>query len=179
MSDRTENMSRIKTALAFLVFFSTLAAAAAQTQHAASTPAERDRLVKLAAQLQASPLDPALDSDRAWAMKWIDQIPDITINLCDAVFEPMKDAPHGNLLAEIFTISATAYIIQHPDKAALDAEVNAAGIKGMLKAYQTIVARAPRQRTDDLDDLLGRLKDGTLQQYVNDQTMKCSTNPKS
>ena len=151
----------------------------AQTQHAASTAAERERLVKLATQLQANPLDPALDTERAWAMKWIDEVPDITINLCEAVFEPMKDAPHGNLLAEIFTISATAFIIQHPDKAALDAEVNTAGIKGMLKAYQTIIARAPRQASDELDDMVGKLKDGTLQQYVNDQTMKCSTNPKS
>lgn len=171
-------MSRTKIVLAALLVLTSLSAAA-QTQRGPSTPAERQRLVKLAAQLQANPLDPALDSERAWAMKWIEDIPDITINLCEAIFEPMKDAPHGNLLAEIFTISATAFIIQNPDKAPLDVDVNTAGIKGMLKAYQTIVARAPRQRSDDLDDLLAKLKDGTLQQFVNEETMKCSTNPKS
>lgn len=171
-------MRPTKIALAALIVLSCLAATA-QTQHAPSTPAERQRLLKLATQLQANPLDPALNNDRAWAMKWIEDIPDITVNLCQAVFEPMQDAPHGNLLAEIFTISATAFIIEHPDKANLDVEVNTAGITGMLKAYQTIIARAPRQASDDLDDLVARLKDGTLQQYVNDQTLKCSTNPKS
>jgi carboxypeptidase Q len=171
-------MSRTKIAVAVAVLLTSLAATA-QTQRTASTAAERARVVKLAAQLQANPLDPALDSERAWAMKWIDEVPDITINLCEAVFEPIKDAPHGNLLAEVFTISATAYIIDHPDKATLDVEVNTAGIRGMLKAYQTIIARAPRQSSDELDNLVAKLKDGTLQQYVNEQTLKCSTNPKS
>lgn len=171
-------MNRAKIAVVLSLALVTLTAAA-QTQRGASTSTERDRLVKVAGQLQANPLDPALDSDRAWAMKFIDEVPDITVNLCDAVFEPMKEAPHGNLLAEIFTISATAFIIQHPDKGALDVEVNTAGITGMLKAYQTIIAHAPRQSTDDLDKLVVKLKDGTLQQYVSDQTMKCSTNPKA
>lgn len=171
-------MKRISAVLALALLLSSLAAVA-QTQHPPSTPAERDRLVKLAAKLQADPLNPALEEDRAWAMKWIEDVPDITVNLCDAVYAPMKSAPHGGLLAEVFTISATAFIIQHPDKAQLDVEVNLAGTQGMLKAYQTIIARAPRQKSDDLDDLLAKQKDGTLERYVSDQTMKCSSNPRT
>lgn len=171
-------MNRAKIAVTFALLFATLFAVA-QTQHPPSTPAERDRLVKLAAKLETDPLNPAYDDDRAWAMKWIEDIPDITINLCDAIYAPMKQAPHGSLLAEVFTISATAYIIQHPDKAQLDVDVNLAGMQGMLKAYQIIIARAPRQRSDQLDDLLAKQKDGTLERYVSDQTMKCSSNPRA
>jgi carboxypeptidase Q len=171
-------MNRAKVATAIALLFSTLLAVA-QTQHAPSTPAERDRLVKLAAKLQSDPLDPALDADRSWAMKWIDEIPDITVNLCDPIYATMKDAPHGNLLAQIMTISSTAYIIQHPDKADLDVLVNQAGMTGMLKAYQAIVANAPRQRSAGLDDLVAKMKAGTLEKYVSDETMKCSTGPRS
>ena len=172
------NMNRAKIAVSVVLLLATVVAAA-QTQHPPSTPAERDRLVKLAAKLQVDPLNPAYEEDRAWAMKWIEDIPDITINLCDAIYAPMKDAPHGSLLAEVFTISATAYIIQHPDKAQLDVAVNEAGVEGMLKAYQTIVSRAPRQKSDDLDDLLSKQKSGTLEQWVSEQTLKCSTNPRA
>ena len=170
-------MTRTRIAV-FAVLLGMTLAAAAQT-HAPSTPAERDRIVKLSEKLQANPLDPRLASERAWAMKWISDVPDITVDICEPVYKPMMDARHGNELAQVFTIAATAFIVQHPDKSELDVAVNTAAMEAMLKAYQAMIAKSPRLRSPELDDLLDTRDTGGLEKYVTEATIKCSNNPKS
>ena len=141
-----------------------------------STPEERARAVKIAHSLEEDPLAKDASEKRAWVIQWITRIPDITVYVCGEYFGKLPDTPHGYAtdITWQMTISSTAFMIEHPDRAKDEQAVALAGLQAALKAYQAILSQEPSARWPYVDHLV-RLRDqGKLDDYVSDTRLKCS-----
>src|ERR1041384_6200285 len=80
-----------------------------EPKHPPSTAAERQRFLALTRKLEQNPLDKSLYSEKTWAKKWLEDIPDINVNICapilfgmDFVTEQNKYTPRGQFFANPF-----------------------------------------------------------------------------
>ena len=91
----------------------------AAQQRGPSTPEERARTVQTAKSLQADPLAPSLQGDREWLVKWLIEIPDISVKMCTTFLGDLGDSKSGYPGAIIATMLASeaAFVIEHPEKA--------------------------------------------------------------
>jgi len=128
-------------ATAIVLFGSSSACAARAQERGPSTPEERVRAVKVSRDLENDPLGKDAKDQRAWALDWIEKIPDITVNVCFDFFGKLPDPPRGHSreITMQMIISSAAYMIEHPDKVKDEQAVTLAGLLGSLKAYQAIL----------------------------------------
>jgi len=164
-----------------LLIVSVLAPAAARAQgRGPSTPEERKRVVDLVAKLEQNPLNPALTSEREWAIKWLIDVPDISVSICPDVMGGVAKTryKYNSDLFGLHTLAAAVFIIQHPDQAKDDIAVNVAATTAMLTGYEAI-ARDPKRRSRELDDLKAVRDSGGLANYVAAALTACTPGPKS
>jgi len=149
-----------------LILLSAIACFSQEGSRGPSTRAERDRAVKITHELEADPLSPRLRDDRDWLIKWIEDVPDITVSICPdpAVGEGRYRYSHELLLQKTF--SSATYIIETSARDRNDLSVEAAGVEGALKAYEAIIKKDPSARSEYWDRLLKKRADGTLRDYV-------------
>jgi hypothetical protein len=165
---------RIAATLLLLSLFSL--PALAQTVRGPSTPEEREKAVKVTKQLETDPLSATAQDDRKWLVKWIQDVPDITVNICPAILprvaESTRKFGHEIWLQTMF--GEAAYIIQHPNNTDEDAPY-VAGVESALSMYQNLLKVRPEARWGSLDELIDKQKDGTLDRYIRDIVSKeCS-----
>ncbi|MGA3197057.1 MAG: hypothetical protein ABSD39_18835 [Terriglobales bacterium] len=79
--------------VAAVAVFSTLAGA---QQRGPSTPEERARAVQTAKSLQSDPLAPNVQQDREWLVKWLIEVPDISVKMCTTFLGDLGDSKSGN-----------------------------------------------------------------------------------
>jgi len=144
-----------------------------------STPEERKRLVSIEHKMEASPLDKGLDKDIKWALDWVRDVPDVTVNLCWAPLEPAirSDYKYRAKIPGQFALSSAAFIIEHPDKASDEVAHYIAGVEGVLRAYKATLKSEPEARSDELDVLLQKQASGTLADYVRKAAKDCQQQP--
>jgi len=147
-------------------------------QRGPSTPEERARAIQAARALKADPLAPNLQEDREWLIKWLIQVPDITVKLCATFLGDLGDSKSGYPGALIATMMASeaAFVIEHPDRAKDAAAVYVAGVDGALDAYQAIRKKDVNYRLAHLDDLTQKRDQGKLVDYVRTTAKKCKPN---
>ena len=149
-------------------------AAVAQEQRGPSTPEERQRFVQVAHKVEANPLDPALKADVRWALKWIIEVPDVSVSLCAAPLNGLLGSKY-KYEAELFgdyTLALGAFVIEHPEKAKDPVAVNLAGAESALKAYQAILKQKPQTTSAALDELLKKQTAGKLDDFVQKTTQE-------
>ena len=78
--------------VATVTVFSTQAGA---QQRGPSTPEERARAVQTAKSLQSDPLAPNVQEDREWLVKWLIEVPDISVKMCTTFFGDLGDSKNG------------------------------------------------------------------------------------
>jgi hypothetical protein len=145
-----------------------------QATRGPSTPEERARFVAIAQKMEQSPLDPGLRPEREWALFWLIQVPDVTVNVCTAPLGDFlkKKYKYSPEIVMQVTFSSGQFIIEHPDQAK-DANAQiVAGVEGALRAYQSILKAKPDAKSKDLDDLIQKQSQGTLNEYVRDAAGK-------
>ena len=145
----------------------------AQTR-TASTPEDRSKAVRLTRALEADPLNSDAKEHRNWLVRWLIDVPDITVTLCGNLLGPLL-ASKKNYSAEIFTQmgpSSAAFIIEHPDQANDRVAVLAAGLDGALKTYESILKAKPKARWPFLDDLIQKRAQGQLIEHVRQTNCK-------
>ena len=163
-----------------LLFFAILSLALAQDdqpKRAASTAAERQRFVALTHKLEQNPLDKGLYEDKRWAKQWLEDVPDINVNICapvlfgtDFLREQNKYTPQLSYQA---TFGEAVYIIEHPDKKGDTTSQYIAGTESALKAYTAIVKGDPTAKSKALDDLLEKQKQGKLADFIREASKGC------
>src|SRR5258708_14079637 len=136
-------MSNWERIVSFLFFIAALQASPRQIgaqQRGPSTPEERARAVQTAKSLQADPLAPNLQGDREWLVKWLIEIPDISVKMCTTFLGDLGDSKSGYPGAIIATMLASeaAFVIEHPEKAKDVEAIYLAGVDGAIHAYQGI-----------------------------------------
>jgi hypothetical protein len=172
-----------KAALISFLMLSVMAASFAQDEpkRAPSTAQERQRFLALTRKLEQSPLDKSLYDEKAWAKQWLEDIPDINVNICAPVLfgtdflreqagEPYKYTPQLSYQA---TFGEAAYIIEHPDKKGDTTAQYVAGVESALKAYSAILKTDAAAKSKSLDDLLEKQKQGKLADFVRDSSKDC------
>lgn len=148
-----------------------------EPKHPPSTKEERQRFLNLTRKLEQQPLDKSLYDEKKWAKKWLEDIPDINVNICapilfgvDFLTEQNKYTPQLSYQA---TFGSAAYIIEHPDKAGdLDAQF-LAGVESALKSYSAILKSEPQAKSKALDALLEKQKQGKLADFVRTASKSC------
>ncbi|HEY0313369.1 MAG TPA: hypothetical protein VGC56_12840 [Allosphingosinicella sp.] len=152
------------------------APAPASATETPSSPADRQRLVSLAHKLEQTPLDPALKDDRAWAIEWLTNVPDIAVEICSEplgglVQSKYRYAPEI-VVQDMFSMAA--FQIEHPKSATDLAAQQLAGVQGALKVYRAILKDKPNARSPALDTLLQTEAMGGLPDFARKAWLACA-----
>jgi hypothetical protein len=147
---------------AALLLVSLILVSPAVAKRPASTPEDRAKAVRLARELEADPMsDDAVDK-RRWLIKWYEQVPDITITVCNLLGPfPKDDHPFFPQVLTQSVFSGGAFMIEHPEQAKDQVAVQTAGMVGALKVYEVFVKQMPEAR-------LTRRDEGTLETHMRD-----------
>ncbi|HEY4901584.1 MAG TPA: hypothetical protein VIH91_12285 [Terriglobales bacterium] len=132
-----------------------------------STPQERARALDYIQSLEQNPLAKGSLDKRMWLTEWIVQVPDFTVTSCCKDLDSLDKVndTYSNQLRMQAIYSQAGYILQHPNVTS-DAEKQAAGLAGALRAYRSIQRFDPTAQYPVLDNLLTMEKQGKLLQYV-------------
>lgn len=165
--------SRIAAWLITSAVFASLPAKA-QTR-GPSTPEERACAVEVAKALRADPLSHEVQGGREWLIKWLIEIPDISVKLGSNFLGDLgkeKNGYSGALLASMMA-SEASFVIEHPDKRKDSNAMYFAGVDGALESYQAIQKKDPQYHLPHLDELLQKQERGTLAEYVHETAKTC------
>jgi hypothetical protein len=135
-----------------------------------STPEERARALNYIQSLEQNPLAKDSLGKRIWLTEWIVEAPDITVNTCCKELDSLDkvNGTYSNQLRMQVIYSQAAFILQHPEVKS-DAQKQAAGLAGALRAYRAIQRFDPTAQYPVLDNLLALQKKGKLLKYVERQ----------
>jgi hypothetical protein len=144
--------------------------------HGPSTPQERARALDYIQSLEQNPMAKDSLEKRIWLTEWIVQTPAFSVKLCCKAFDTLDKVndTYSNQLRMQAIYSQAAFVLQHPH-VKNEAERQAAGIAGALRAYQAIQKFDPAAQYPALDNLLSLEKQGKLVRFVEEQSM-CSQN---
>jgi hypothetical protein len=147
----------------------------AQQKRGPSTPEERAKAVQFARELENNPLGPQAKSEREWLLRWVMEVPDITVAFCPQILgtELSDKQPYGTEIRTQLMFSQAAFLIENPDKSKDDLAIQTAGLNGSLKVYERILKDHPNARSKTLDELIARRDNGTLQSYLQQAMEQC------
>lgn len=141
-----------------------------------STLEERELVAEIAQKLRADPLSPDLRKQRAWALRWVVEVPDIHVTMCGG-FMPWLTArekyKYARELSAQMTLSSAAFSIENPAVAGDLTRQQFAAVDGTLRAYEAILKRDPKARLAPLDDLLKKRVGGELMRVVVAESRRC------
>jgi hypothetical protein len=169
------NWSRIVSSLFFVAALQVFTTQTCAQQRGPSTPLERARAIQTAKSLQADPLAANLQEDREWLIKWLIEIPDISVKMCTTFLGDLGDSKNGYPGAIIATMLASeaAFVIEHPERAKDVESVYLAGVDGALQGYEAIHKKDISYRLPHLDDLIQKRDQAKLTDYVHATAKKC------
>ena len=135
-----------------------------------STPEERARALDYIQSLEQKPLAKDSVEKRIWLTEWIVQVPDITVRMCCKALDSLDivNDTYSNQLRMQAIYSQAGYILQHPEVKS-EAQKQAAGLAGTLRAYQAIRRFDPSAEYPVLDNLLSLQRQGKLVRYLEQQ----------
>jgi len=148
----------------------------AQQNRGPSTPEERAKAVQFAHDLESDPFGSQAKSEREWLLRWLIEIPDITVDVCPRLLgrEIPDKKKHGPEILAQLTFSQAAFVIENPDKAKDKTAVYAAGVAGALKVYEIALKKYPKDQVKGLDEVLARRDKGELQKHVEEAMQYCT-----
>ncbi len=147
-----------------------------QQQRGPSTAEERARAVRIAKALRSDPLSDSNTKDREWLVRWLIEIPDISVKLCGGLLGDLGDSkksPYPGALLATMMASQAAFVIENPRKAKDNNAIYLAGIEGALDAYQVIHSKDSSFQAKQLDEFVQKQSEGKLTESVKSATKKC------
>jgi hypothetical protein len=143
---------------------------------AASSPEDRQRFVSVTRNLERAPLDPALKADRAWALAWLSEAPDVTVTVCATAMGDMlkSNYPYSGEIALQNMFSIGVLVIERPETADDANAQQLAGMEGALNAYRSILRDKPDAKSAALDKLLRAQSQGELPEILRKALALCS-----
>jgi hypothetical protein len=161
--------------IALVSILAVVSCVAQQQQRGPSTAAERAKAIEITRALEQDPFNKKLHPDREWLLTLLIQVPDIHVKLCTELLGSFMKSKykHSSEIVVQMTFSSAAFVIENPDKAADDVAQYAAGVEGVLKAYQAILKADPKAISPPLDELLQKQKQGQLADYVREAAKNC------
>ena len=156
---------------------SALAVSQDQPKRGPSTAEERTRFLTLTHKLEQNPLDKSLYDETRWALQWIEDVPDITVDVCPQVlgqdFVESRYRYANQVMGQV-VLGNVAFLIEHPDKKGDRVAQYTAGVESALKAYKGIL-RADPVPSRPLEELLRLQSEGKLVDFVKTTAKDCQT----
>lgn len=142
-----------------------------------SSPQDRQRFISITQKLQEAPLDPTLRADRQWALQWLVEAPDVSVNACLAPLggPSLTKYSHSDEIIAQYTFAMAALIIQHPEAVNDPQAQQLAGAEGALIAYRAMLRADPKAKSAELDKLLEMQGRGELPGFVRGSLSGCYT----
>jgi hypothetical protein len=138
-----------------------------QDRRGPSTAEERQQALEYIHSWQADPLGPQAKDQFGWVLKWVADVPDLTVHVCTLLDKlPKGDKKDSSTVFGGLFMAQTAFIIENPDKRDDRMAEYQAGVEGALHVYEVLLKANPKDRQPYLDDLLQRRDAGTLGQFV-------------
>lgn len=139
-----------------------------------ATVEEKERVVKLAAQADQDPIAVMRSADGRWFEKWAEQVPDYNFGPDAGAFWFHNGVAKADLMRVLrfhHMLTTAAFQVQ---KNILDPMTNAAdmeaktiaGIEGLLRAYESLLAKNPENRVQAFDDLIVTRQKTGLAEFV-------------
>jgi len=168
----SRNASKLAFPLLLLLAFSARADRALAAR-GPSTPEERTKALALVEVTETQPWSDAARDARAWLMKWLGDVPDITVKTCKSLLgAPEQRAGIPGELQDQILFSGLGYLLQHKGAGAGDTPTLTAALAGTLRAYES--SRAHGAAAIPQLDALVKLRDGgQLETYVRGQGRAC------
>ena len=168
----TRIASQFFAALSIAVTFS--APALAQQGRGPSTADEHGRVVQLAQAANKDPLATMSSAEGRWFEKWAEEIPDYMFGPDNGAYWFMSTAAKGELKRVLrfhHTLSTAAFQVQNnifdPTKNPAQMEAKTlAGVEGLLRAYESLLANRPENRSPLLDQAVIVRDKGGLPAFV-------------
>jgi hypothetical protein len=147
----------------------------AMAQDARSSPADLARFVSITRSLEEAPLQPNARADRAWALRWLTEAPDVSVRVCLSSLGGMEEgyAYEGEIMLQ-YTFSMAVFVIQHPGMTNDPNAQQVAGVAGALRAYRAILSNRPNARSPSLDSLMEIESRGGLPEFIRGGAANCS-----
>lgn len=142
-----------------------------------SSPDDRRRFVSIVENLERAPLDPALGTDRRWAIEWLTDAPDVTVTVCADLLGGLlseKNFAHSPEIVVQYPLAMAAFIIENSDKAKDPDAQQLAGIASALKAYRAMRNTQPDNKSPALEKLIDAQDRGELPGVVQKAYLRCS-----
>lgn len=159
-----------------LVLGATLAApASAQATRGPTTPDEAARIQQLAAAADRDPVGVMNSAEGRWFQKWVEEAPDYQLGPDKGVYwiatSGAAKADLKRVLRFQHTVCTAAYQLAHHilDPFENEAENEAktlAGVEGLLRAYEALVAQREDNRSAQMDEALALRASGRLAAFV-------------
>ena len=144
--------------------------AATAADRGASTPEERKQALENIHEWQADPLGPHAKDQFGLVLKWLVDVPDITVHACIILDKlPKGDKKDGSTIFGGQFMGQAAFMIENPDKKDDRLAEYQAGVEGALRVYELLLNGNPKDREPYLDDLIQRREAGTLVQFVKER----------
>lgn len=137
-----------------------------------STKTERTKVIQLAKESEKDVFNASFQSDRAWFMKWMADIPDISLELgpvgiwCMNSFPESPEEIRPNILYQ-YMISAVVFIIENPSNAKDFEKIDKAGVEGVLRAYENFILKHPESKIAPVEEAIKLRDKGNLQAFIN------------
>ncbi|RZJ32647.1 MAG: hypothetical protein EON85_00385 [Brevundimonas sp.] len=147
-------------------------AVAAETQ---SAPDDRARFVSITRALEADPLQPGARADRAWALSWLVEAPDVSVSVCLNALGGMDETyPYAGEVALQYMFAMAVPVIEHPDMTTDPDAQQVAGVVSALRVYRALLAGRADARSPALDALLDIEARGGLPEFIRSGPGRCS-----
>lgn len=161
---------------AVLALGASLAAPAlAQPGRGPTTPEEHARIVQLAAAADKDPVGVMRSAEGRWFEKWAEEAPDYQLGPDKGVYWIHSSGAAKEDLRRVLrfqhTVSTAAFQLDQRildpqgDPAQMEAKA-LAGVEGVLRAYESLVAMRPENRTPQMDQALALRNSGGLAAFV-------------
>lgn len=163
-----------KQICAFGVLAFAVAAPSFSQERGVATVEEGERIVKLASEADKDPLKVMSSADGRWFMKWTDEVPDYMFGPDSGAFWFESGAAKGDMKRVVrfhHTLSTAAFQLKNkikdPQKNKANFEAKTlAGVEGLLRAYQSLLAKNPDVRSPALDEAIVVRDKGGLAEFV-------------
>jgi hypothetical protein len=142
-----------------------------------STLEERARAVQTPKSLQSDPLSLSLQQDREWVLKWLIEVPDISVKMCTTFFGDLGDSKERlSWCDHRHNVGFGSRFRDRESNKAKDVEaVYFAGVDGALHSYEAIHMKDASYHLPHLDDIIQKRDKGKLADYVHAAAKKCKS----
>jgi hypothetical protein len=154
-----------------------LALIAAAIDRGPFTSEDRKEVIELIHAWQANPLGPQAKDQFAKVLKFLADVPEMTVHVCMILDKlPKGDKKDGNTIFGCAFMGQAAFEIGNVEKRADLLGEYEAGTESALHVYELLLKANPKDRESDLDDLILRRENGRLADFVKERSLAACRN---